>query len=200
MEKVQSASQNWNQALTEVGLNRDREQFAALYQHFAPRVKTYLLRFGLSDAQAEELAQEALLQVWRKAEQYHASKAAASTWIFCIARNLFIDQQRSGRGKLENSTDSYHEHEGLLNPNEQAAEDDNSWQSSQKHIEDALKELPLMQAQLVYKSYYQGKSHSEIAADLEIPIGSVKSGLRLAFKKLRMAFATGSFAGGEESL
>jgi len=197
MEKVQSASQNWNQALTEVGLNRDREQFAALYQHFAPRVKTYLLRFGLSDAQAEELAQEALLQVWRKAEQYHASKAAASTWIFCIARNLFIDQQRSGRGKLENNTDSYHEHEGLLNHNEQATEDDNSWQSSQKHIEDALKELPLMQAQLVYKSYYQGKSHSEIAADLEIPIGSVKSGLRLAFKKLRLSLAAESFAGGE---
>ncbi|MDX1320525.1 MAG: sigma-70 family RNA polymerase sigma factor [Oceanospirillum sp.] len=197
MEKVQSASQNWNQALTEVGLNRDREQFAALYQHFAPRVKTYLLRFGLSDAQAEELAQEALLQVWRKAEQYHSAKAAASTWIFCIARNLFIDQQRSGRGKLENSTDSYHEHEGLLNHQEQASEDDNSWQSSKKHIEDALKELPLMQAQLVYKSYYQGKSHSEIAADLEIPIGSVKSGLRLAFKKLRMSLAADSFAGGE---
>ncbi|WP_086479856.1 sigma-70 family RNA polymerase sigma factor [Oceanospirillum sanctuarii] len=197
MEKVQSASQNWNQALTEVGENRDREQFAALYQHFAPRVKTYLLRFGLSDAQAEELAQEALLQVWRKAEQYHASKAAASTWIFCIARNLFIDQQRSGRGKLEQSTDSYHEHEGLLNHQEQASEDDNSWQSSQKHIEDALKELPLMQAQLVYKSYYQGKSHSEIAADLEIPIGSVKSGLRLAFKKLRLSLAADSFAGGE---
>lgn len=197
MEKVQSASHNWNQTLTEVGLNRDREQFAALYQHFAPRVKTYLLRFGLSDAQAEELAQEALLQVWRKAEQYHASKAAASTWIFCIARNLFIDQQRSGRGKLENSTDSYHEHEGLLNHNEQATEDDNSWQSSQKHIEDALKELPLIQAQLVYKSYYQGKSHSEIAADLEIPIGSVKSGLRLAFKKLRLSLAAESFAGGE---
>lgn len=197
MEKVQSASQNWNQALTEVGENRDREQFAALYQHFAPRVKTYLLRFGLSDAQAEELAQEALLQVWRKAEQYHASKAAASTWIFCIARNLFIDQQRSGRGKLEQSTDSYHEHEGLLNHHEQASEDDSSWQSSQKHIEDALKELPLMQAQLVYKSYYQGKSHSEIAADLEIPIGSVKSGLRLAFKKLRLSLAADSFAGGE---
>ncbi|MFG1487708.1 sigma-70 family RNA polymerase sigma factor [Oceanospirillum sp. HFRX-1_2] len=197
MEKVQSASQNWNQALTEVGENRDREQFAALYQHFAPRVKTYLLRFGLSDAQAEELAQEALLQVWRKAEQYHASKAAASTWIFCIARNLFIDQQRSGRGKLEQSTDSYHEHEGLLNHQEQASEDDSSWQSSQKHIEDALKELPLMQAQLVYKSYYQGKSHSEIAADLEIPIGSVKSGLRLAFKKLRLSLAADSFTGGE---
>ncbi|OOV87217.1 sigma-70 family RNA polymerase sigma factor [Oceanospirillum linum] len=197
MEKVQSASQNWNQALTDVGVNRNREKFAALYQHFAPRVKTYLLRFGLSDAKAEELAQEALLQVWRKAEQYHASKAAASTWIFCIARNLFIDQQRSGRGKLEQSTDSYHEHEGLLNHHEQAGEDDNSWQNSKKHIEDALKELPLMQAQLVYKSYYQGKSHSEIAADLEIPIGSVKSGLRLAFKKLRMSLATDSLTGGE---
>ena len=197
MEKVQSASQDWNQALTDVGLHRDREQFAALYQHFAPRVKTYLLRFGLSDAQAEELAQEALLQVWRKAEQYHAAKAAASTWIFCIARNLFIDQQRSGRGKLEQSTDSYHEHEGLLNHQEQVSEDDYTWQSSNTHVEDALKELPLMQAQLVYKSYYQGKSHSEIAADLDIPIGSVKSGLRLAFKKLRLSLAGDHLTGGE---
>ena len=196
MEKVQSAAQNWNEALTEVGRSRSRAKFAALYQHFAPRVKTYLLRFGLADAQAEELAQEALLQVWRKAEQYHSTKAAASTWIFCIARNLFIDQQRSGRGKLEQSTDSYHEHEGLLNHYEQVSEDDNVWQSSAKPIEDALKELPLMQAQLVYKSYYQGKSHSEIAADLEIPIGSVKSGLRLAFKKLRLSLASDHFAEG----
>lgn len=197
MEKVQSASKNWNQALTEVGLHRDREQFAGLYQYFAPRVKTYLLRFGLSDAQAEELAQEALLQVWRKAEQYQSAKAAASTWIFCIARNLFIDQQRSGRGKLEQSTDSYHEHETLLNHLEPTSEEDSSWQSSKKHIEDALKELPIMQAQLVYKSYYQGKSHSEIAADLQIPIGSVKSGLRLAFKKLRLSLVSDDFTGGE---
>ncbi|WP_051206153.1 sigma-70 family RNA polymerase sigma factor [Oceanospirillum maris] len=197
MEKVRSASKNWNQALTDVGLHHDREAFAALYQYFAPRVKTYLLRFGLTEAQAEELAQEALLQVWRKAEQYHAEKAAASTWIFCIARNLFIDQQRSGRGKLEKSTDSYHEHESLLDHQEYASDDNSDWKSSQKHIEDALKELPLMQAQLVYKSYYQGKSHSEIAADLEIPIGSVKSGLRLAFKKLRLSLASDGLTGGE---
>lgn len=195
MEKVQSASQNWNQALTDVGLRQDRQQFAALYQYFAPRVKTYLLRFGLSDAQAEELAQEAMLQVWRKAVQYQAEKAAASTWIFCIARNLFIDQQRSGRGRLEQSTDSYHEHEGLLHQHEQAGDEESDWHSPEKQIEEAMKELPLLQAQLVYKSYFQGKSHSEIAADLEIPIGSVKSGLRLAFKKLRLSLGSDDFAG-----
>lgn len=191
MEKVKSVSENWNQALTDIGLTQNRHQFARLYEYFAPRVKTYLLRFTQSEAQAEELAQEALLQVWRKASQYHAEKAAASTWIFCIARNLFIDQQRSGRGQLEQRTDSYHEHEQLLN--DRAHEENYTTKASIKNLDKAIKELPLMQAQLVYKSYFEGKSHSEIAADLDIPIGSVKSGLRLAFRKLR------AFTGAEVS-
>ncbi len=195
MENVQSVSKNWNQVLTEIGQQRDRELFLSLYQYFAPRVKTYLMRFTASEAQADELAQEALLQVWRKAEQYHADKAAASTWIFCIARNLFIDQQRSGRGQLEQRTDSYHEHEQLLN--QQTQEEDFDQGVSNRKLHQALQELPLMQAQLVYKSYFEGKSHSEIAGDLDIPIGSVKSGLRLAFNKLR-AFIIPS--NGEESL
>ncbi|MBB1486716.1 sigma-70 family RNA polymerase sigma factor [Oceanospirillum sediminis] len=183
MEKVKSVSANWNQVLTEIARHQDRQQFARLYEYFAPRVKTYLLRFTASEAQAEELAQEALLQVWRKASKYHADKAAASTWIFCIARNLFIDQQRSGKGQLEQRTDSYHEHEQLLN--DRAQEVDYDHRASVRTLDQAIKELPIMQAQLVYKSYFEGKSHSEIAGDLDIPIGSVKSGLRLAFKKLR---------------
>ncbi|HSZ12103.1 MAG TPA: sigma factor, partial [Rhizomicrobium sp.] len=77
-----------NALLVDVGRLRDRAAFEALFNHFAPRVKAYLLRLGAHGAQADELAQEALLLLWRKAEQFDPAKASAATWIFTIARNL----------------------------------------------------------------------------------------------------------------
>jgi RNA polymerase sigma-70 factor (ECF subfamily) len=183
MANAQSVSRDWDRVLTDIGQNQDRESFVYLYQYFAPKVKTYLLRFTGSEAQADELAQEALLLVWRKADQYMPGKAAASTWIFRIARNLFIDQRRSGKAQLELNTDSDDHYKSFI---DEEAEGDHFEQGvSERDVHQALKGLPVIQAQLVYKSYFEGKSHSEIAGDMDIPIGSVKSGLRLAFKKLR---------------
>lgn len=184
----------WNQVLTALGQQQDKQQFVQLYEYFAPKVKAYLLRFTATDAQAEELAQETLLQVWRKAHLYDASKAAASTWIFCLARNIWIDLQRSAKQRIEQNLDFYDDlsllQEQYTVDQADSLESPESAEQSQraKHqVADLLKRLPALQAQLVYKSYFEGKSHSEIAADLEIPIGSVKSGLRLAFKKLQQS-------------
>ena len=187
-------SAHWNQLLTSLGQQHDKQQFIALYEHFAPKVKAYLLRFTSVDAQAEELAQETLLQVWRKAHLYDASKAAASTWIFCLARNIWIDLQRSAKQRIEQNLDFYDDL-SLLQEQQTVQESGgidepeaaNLAQRSKQQIAQLLRGLPVLQAQLVYKSYLEGKSHSEIAADLEIPIGSVKSGLRLAFKKLQQS-------------
>ncbi len=83
-----------NALLLAVGHERDRSAFVALFDHFAPRVKAYLIRLGASGALAEDLAQEAMLIVWRKADLFDPAKASAATWLFTIARNLRIDAIR----------------------------------------------------------------------------------------------------------
>lgn len=189
-----SVPTQWNQVLTALGQQHDKQQFVQLYEYFAPKVKAYLLRFTSVDAQAEELAQETLLQVWRKAHLYDASKAAASTWIFCLARNIWIDLQRSAKNRIEQNLDFYDDL-SLLQEQQtvqdsdavEGPDDANQAQRSKHQVAELLRSLPTLQAQLVYKSYFESKSHSEIAADMDIPIGSVKSGLRLAFKKLQQS-------------
>ncbi len=172
----EGAAEQWSECLASIAKDRSRERFLALYEHFAPRVKAHLRGLGADEAQAEDLAQETLLSVWRKAAHFDAQRAAASTWIFRIARNLRIDQLRRDAARPEE-------------PGEPAAAEapDATGDSAadQGRVRAALSELPLMQAQSVYRSYYLGQSHSEIATALQIPLGSVKSNLRLAFQALR---------------
>jgi len=163
-----------------VGERRDREAFAELFRHFAPRVKSYLVRLGAAAELAEEIAQETLLTVWRRAEAYDPEKAAASTWIFTIARNLRIDRARRDNRPLPDEDPS--------DVNPPLAPD-----AILSNIEDevrvarALEVLSRDQAQVVELAFFAGKPHSEIAADLGLPLGTVKSRLRLAMARLRMA-------------
>jgi len=162
-----------------IAARADRLAFAALFEHFAPRVKSYMLRLGAEPQQAEELAQETLLSVWRKAAAFDRAKAAPSTWIFTIARNLRIDAaRRSRRGEpVEDPSD-----EPDADPSPDAVL---AAAQAEGRIREALGALPPEQAQVVRLSFFSDKPHSAIADELQLPLGTVKSRLRLAMGRLR---------------
>lgn len=163
-----------------VAARQDRDAFAALFDHFAPRIKAFLMRTNLPAAGAEELAQEAMLTVWRKAAQFDRDRAGASSWIFTIARNLRIDcARREQRGKvldLEASEDF----EPPLPPDAEllASERDERVRAALKHLSDD-------QLRVVRLSFFESKAHGDIAVELELPLGTVKSRIRLAMNRLR---------------
>ena len=167
-----------NALLGRVAAMRDRAAFAALFAHFAPRVKAYLLRLGAPPALAEDLAQEALLILWRKAHLFDPAKASAATWLFTIARNLRIDAiRRERRPELDP--------EDFMPEAEPAADDGLALADEEARLRAALKDLPPDQIQVVELSFFADKPHSEIAVQLDIPLGTVKSRLRLAMARLK---------------
>jgi RNA polymerase sigma-70 factor (ECF subfamily) len=166
--------------IVSIATDRSRESFALLFARFAPRVKSYLLKLGARPEQAEELAQETLLAVWRKASYFDPSRASASTWIFTIARNLRIDAIRRDRHP-EDLID-----EPQLMPAETVRPDDAlSAAEREDRLRVALKSLPPEQAEVVRMSFFQDKAHAEISDSLGLPLGTVKSRLRLAMVRLR---------------
>ncbi len=159
---------------------KNRDAFAALFAHFAPRLKGYLMRLGANEGQAEEVAQEAMLTVWRKAQLYDRKKAAASTWIFTIARNRRIDLLRRQKFPEIDANDP------VLVPDMPTPPDEEVISARQDiQVRTALDKLPPEQRELVRLAFYNGWSHSKIAADTNLPLGTVKSRLRLAFSRLR---------------
>ena len=159
----------------------DREAFAALFGRYAGKVKGYLIRLGAVGAVAEDLAQDAMLSLWRRAASYDAARAKASTWIYVIARNAWIDRLR--REKVELA------YRGFLSPVEES-EDEAPDEAAARtddasRMGDALKDLSEEQRQVVQLAFFDEHSHSEIAQKLSLPLGTVKSRLRLAMAKLR---------------
>jgi RNA polymerase sigma-70 factor (ECF subfamily) len=166
--------------LARVAGARDRAAFAALFAHFAPRVKAYLIRLGATPALAEDLAQEAMLNLWRKAHLFDSAKASAATWLFTIARNLRIDAIRREKRPEPDAQD--------LMPEPLADAEAGLERTGQEgRLRLALKTLPPDQVQVVELSFFADKPHSQIAAELGIPLGTVKSRLRLAMARLRSA-------------
>lgn len=166
--------------LGRVAAHQDKAAFAILFTHFAPRVKAYLLRLGASSGVAEELAQEALLSVWRKAHLFDPAKASAATWLCTIARNLRIDAIRREKRPELDPEDFMPEPDADADAGLMLAEDEG-------RLRLALKELPADQIQVVELSFFADKPHSQIAAELGIPLGTVKSRLRLAMGRLKRA-------------
>jgi RNA polymerase sigma-70 factor (ECF subfamily) len=166
--------------LIRVAAERDRSAFAALFTHFAPRVKAYLIRLGAPPGVAEELAQEALLSVWRKAHLFDPAKASAATWLFTIARNLRIDAIRREKRPELDPEDFMPEPEADADAGLMLAENEG-------RLRLALRELPADQIQVVELSFFADKPHSQIADELGIPLGTVKSRLRLAMGRLKRA-------------
>jgi RNA polymerase sigma-70 factor (ECF subfamily) len=166
--------------IEKIAESKDRDAFAALFAHFAPRLKGYLMRLGASDGQAEEVLQEALLTVWRKAHLFDRKKAAASTWIFTIARNRRIDILRKKKFPEIDAEDP-----SLVPDAPRAPDEEVIGAREGEAVRLALEKLPEEQRELVRLAFYNGWSHSKIAADTNLPLGTVKSRLRLAFSRLR---------------
>lgn len=178
-----TALTNWAQAIEAVATRRDRTAFAALFEYFAPRIKTFMRRSGASDASAEELAQETLLAVWRKAAQFDPATGGAAAWIFTIARNLRIDfLRRQARGGATAQADIDIE---FVVDDAEAPDLVVASRQSDARVRSALTSLSPDQWRVIELSFYQEKAHSEIAQILSIPLGTVKSRLRLAMGKLR---------------
>jgi RNA polymerase sigma factor (sigma-70 family) len=171
---------NYNELLIAVASAQDRSAFEALFRHFAPRVKAYLLRLGASSAAAEDLAQEALLLVWRKARLFDPSKASAATWIFTIARNLRIDAlRRERRPEFEPNDPAF------VPEQDQPADAGLIRGDDEVRLREAIGNLSPEQAKVVELSFFADKPHSLIAKELGLPLGTVKSRLRLAMSRIR---------------
>lgn len=176
-----SSVENFDEILLAVAQG-ERAAFATLFAHFAPRLKTWLIRSGSSDTQAEELAQEALVKVWRKAAQFNPAHAGASTWIFTIARNLRVDLlRRQGAPMQELDENALAELPDLAAPPDEALHA----QRRERKVRAALAQLTTEQAQVIRLSYFDDQAHAQIAAALGIPLGTVKSRIRLALNQLR---------------
>lgn len=159
----------------------DREAFARLFAAYAGRVKSYLLRLGAPGAAAEDLAQDAMVAIWRRAASFDASKAKASTWIFVIARNAWIDKLRREKTEL-----AYRSSVLVSEESEDEAPDDAVVRGqTEEQVAAAMATLSEEQRQVVLLSFFEERPHSEIAEHLSLPLGTVKSRLRLALMKLR---------------
>lgn len=168
--------------ISRVAARSDAEAFRKLFQEFAPRVKAYMMRRGADAATAEDLAQETLLTVWRKASLYSLDKGSAASWIFTIARNLRIDRLRREMPWQELPAGREAEASDDIPPDEALAE-----RERHERIKQVLATLPQDQAGVVSLSFVDGLTHSEIADRLGLPLGTVKSRMRLAYQKIREA-------------
>lgn len=171
------------QWLADVGRSADREAFARLFAHFAPRLKAFLLRGGADDEAAEELVQETMVAVWRKAALFDARQAAASTWIFTIARNQRVDRFRR-QGPAGETPAEPVDPDALVH-DAPALEEQLHTERMEHRVRAALRQLPPEQAEVLRLSFYEEEPHARIAALLGIPLGTVKSRVRLAVAHLR---------------
>lgn len=176
---------DWGELLKRVAQQDDVAAFREIYNFFSPRIKAYAINQGFSQ-HADVLVQEVMTSVWRNADKYSESLSSVSTWIFTIARNQRIDMLR----KLNRTR------------NEVVLETEDLWQiptedntirsiqnlSTEKFVANAVNTLPEEQMIALRKVYYEGKTHEEVADELNIPLGTVKGRLRLALKKLRLLF------------
>ncbi len=163
-----------------IAQTEDRAAFRQLFGYFAPRIKAYLLRLGANAAQAEDVAQETMLTVWRKAASFEPAKADAATWIFTIARNRRIDVLRRERyPTLSDEGQDQRPDDAPL------ADETIGVTERQRLLQKAVAALPADQAEVVRLSFFEDRPHSEIERALGIPLGTVKSRLRLAMTRLR---------------
>ena len=170
----------WDRLLLRVGSDRDRFAFKKLYEHFTPRLKSFLLRIGSDMSAAEEICQESMIMVWRRAETFNPDSAGASTWIFTIARNKRIDKLRKDNRPLPDLNDP-----SFFQIPVDKSDDILQRVEEEKKIKNALKNLPPEQAELILSAYYEEKSHRKIADETNLPLGTVKSRIRLAINRLR---------------
>ena len=167
-----------------VAKSKDKQAFSEFFSLVAPRVKGYLMKLGSSDIIAEDLLQEVMLTVWKRAETFDRSKAAVSTWLFTIARNKRIDLLRK---EIRPELDP--EDPMLSREDEKLADTAYEEKQDSEKILEAINTLPKEQSRLINMTFYEDKSHSIIAQELGIPLGTVKSRIRLASSRLKNILA-----------
>lgn len=172
--------------LQRVAEHRDKRSFSELFEHYAPLIRSYsLARDPGAHLVADELAQEVLIRIWLKAHTYNSAKANVNTWVFTMARNCRIDYlRRNGRFATEVDADALFE--------TIEAEDPDPFEATQQknvaeHIRAGMEKLPAEQSDVLDKIYLEGKTQQEAASELKIPLGTVKSRVRLALQKLAVS-------------
>lgn len=167
-----------------VARSGDRQAFAELFDHWAPRLEAHLMRTGSDRAAAEEIAQETLTVLWTRAGLFDPTRSSLATWLHRIARNRRIDRNRAARARVFDETDPM-----LVPESIESAEIGIDRARAEAKVAEALADLPADQGRLVRLAFFDGLSHSEIAAATGLPLGTVKSRMRLAFGRLRRALA-----------
>lgn len=178
----------WSRLLTAVGRERDEAAFAKLFAHFAPLIKGFCLgnlNSSFPADAADEVVQEVMFKVWQKAPSYDASKAAASTWIYTVMRNCRIDLMRRNRRSTSDS--------GVIDIDDiwdESAEDQAyiylMQASNEAMVQHSFSQLPAEQRQMLTQVYMQGKTHQQIATETGLPLGTVKSRVRIGLKKMQI--------------
>ena len=176
-----AAPEDFSALLLAVARNRDQIAFARLFEYFGPRIKRFLIGRGMAALVAEDLAQETMLTVWRKAVLFDPDRANAATWIFSVARNQAIDHHRRDHSSLH--ADEAEIDLEIAGPCH--TEESFSQAETEAQLLVSLTTLSADQIQVVRLAYFHDKSHTEIAGELGVPLGTVKSRLRLAVEKLR---------------
>lgn len=189
--------QHWVACVQKVAAEQDTAAFRELFDHFSPMIKSFAWKvpsLDHPDAFAEELLQETMLKVWTKAASFDPKLASPSTWIFTIARNMRIDLLRKQARHVVNTV-SIHQDDEDDDVDMEAIwfEDENSdvfnllaQQRSRRQIHESLQHLPAEQTEVLVKVYLEDKSHAEVAEELRLPLGTVKSRVRLALNKLKL--------------
>jgi len=175
---VEQAETDWVSLMLRVRDAQDKAAFAALFRHFAPRIKAFLMKSGATAALAEECAQDVMATLWQKADQFDPARASVATWVFTIARNRRIDAIRRSRRPEPEALDW-----GPDTEPDQAE----VYEVAQENLRlgAALATLPDKQRTLIERAYYGDLTHSEIALETGLPLGTIKSRIRLALERLR---------------
>lgn len=178
----------WAQAMLAVAESRDKQAFIALFDYFAPRINGYLQKLGLSPSLAEDMTQDVMSVIWLKADLFDPTKSSVTTWVYRVARNRRIDLVRRDRlDFFDPTTANPLDQTPDISQNDALEELDLS--QREEIMRQALKSLPPEQRVLIDQSFFQGLSHGEIAQQTGLPLGTVKSRIRLAFARLRRALA-----------
>ncbi len=173
---------DWAALMLAVRDSQDKAAFAQLFKHFGPRIKAFLMKSGTDAALAEECAQDVMATLWQKAHLFDASRASVATWVFTIARNRRIDVARRARRPEPEALDW-----GPVDEPDQA----DIYEAAQdtQRLVVALSTLPAPQKALIQRAFYGDLSHSEIAAETGLPLGTIKSRIRLALERLRQTMS-----------
>lgn len=185
--KAMTQTPDWNTYLIKVGEAQDKAAFGALFEHFSPLLKSFLMSgTSLSAETAEELVQETMIKIWRRAPTFSAAQASASTWVYTIARNTRIDWFRK-QGRQEPPT--FHADDIYGNSEEESPYSTLVERRTSGQIHEQLDTLPRQQSEVLKMMYFQGLSGQQVAQTLTLPLGTVKSRIRLALAKLRIGLA-----------